>query len=146
MKKTMFTLLLLCSSLTVSSQVTSYYFENKDAFAEYPFLNHTPKEEIPIKIMPSVDVNKLLWEDEENKGLDIPFRFGYGFDVDYTLKDGMWEERDGKRIWSLRVFSDGAYSINFIFSKLVLSPQAELYIYNPDGRMLWRCYGRAKHS
>jgi V8-like Glu-specific endopeptidase len=121
----------------VSSQVTSYYFENKDAFAEYSFLKDISKEEIPVKIMPSVDVNKLLQEDKEYEGQDIPFRFGYGFDVDYSLKDGVWEERDGKRIWSLRIISHGAYSINFIFSKLVLSPQAELYIYNPDGRMVY---------
>jgi hypothetical protein len=121
----------------MSSQVTSYYFENKDAFAEYPFLKDISKEEIPVKVMPSFDVNKLLQEDKGNEGLDIPFRFGYGFDVDYTLKDGVWEERDGKRIWSLRVLSHDAYSINFIFSKLALSPQAELYIYNPDGRMVY---------
>ncbi|MDR2684200.1 MAG: hypothetical protein LBB53_02315, partial [Prevotellaceae bacterium] len=137
MKKIVYTLLFLCSNLITSSQVTSYYFESKDAFVEYPFLKYSSKEEIPVKVMPSVDVNKLLQEDKANEGLDIPFRFGYGFDVDYTLKDGVWEEQDGKRIWSLRVFSDGAYSINFIFSKLALSPQAELYIYSPDGRMVY---------
>jgi V8-like Glu-specific endopeptidase len=137
MKRIIYTVLLLFSSLTVSSQVTSYYFENKDVFAEYPFFKYISKEEIPVKIMPSFDVNKYLQEDKENEGLDIPFRFGYGFDGDYTLKDGVWKERDGKRIWSLRVFSDGAYSINFIFSKLALSPQAKLYIYNPDGRMVY---------
>jgi hypothetical protein len=121
----------------MSSQVTSYYFENKDAFAEYPFLKDISKEEIPVKVMPSFDVNKLLQEDKENEGLDIPFRFGYGFDVDYTLEDGIWEERNGKRVWSLRVLSHDAYSINFIFSTLILSPQAELYIYNPDGRIVY---------
>jgi hypothetical protein len=38
MKRIIYTLLLLYGSLTVSSQVTSHYFENKDAFAGYPFL------------------------------------------------------------------------------------------------------------
>ncbi|MDR2776109.1 MAG: hypothetical protein LBC19_15510 [Tannerella sp.] len=54
MKRIIYALVFLCSSLTVSSQVASYYFENKDAFAEYFFLKDISKEEIPVKIMPSV--------------------------------------------------------------------------------------------
>jgi len=29
-----------------------------------------------------------LEEDRYLEGLDMPFRFGHGFDVDYTIKDG----------------------------------------------------------
>ena len=68
---------------------------------------------------------------------DYPFRFGYEFDVNYSLSDGIWEEENGKRTWSLRFSSEGTYSLNFIFSELELIPDAEIYIFNPDGRMVY---------
>jgi hypothetical protein len=65
------------------------------------------------------------------------FRFGYGFDVDYSLADGTWQLQGEKRIWRMKFSSSGAYSLNFIFSELKLIPDAELYIFNPDGRMVY---------
>jgi len=44
--------------------------------------------------MPKFNVASLLEEDEATKGLNLPFRFGKGFDVDYTLKDGTWDKTD----------------------------------------------------
>ena len=49
-------------------------------------INRTSK----IQKMPSFNKQVLLEEDAANEGLDIPFRFGKGFDTDITLSDGNW--------------------------------------------------------
>jgi hypothetical protein len=119
------------SSVAVSAQVYDYYFENKDAFKTFPQLQTVEGKDITVKRMQPVDVEKLLEEDRELEGLDVPFRFGYAFDVDYTLEDGRWTANGNSRIWSMRFYSEGAYSLNFIFSEMELFPEAELYIFRP---------------
>jgi hypothetical protein len=37
-------------------------------------------------------------------------------DRELADKDDKWIEEDGKRIWRLRFYSKGVYSINFTFS------------------------------
>lgn len=62
--------------------------------------------------MPAVDLVKLLEEDIECK--DCPLRFGYGIKTDIDLdKSGTWSYLpNGYKIWSLKISSPGAYSIN----------------------------------
>jgi len=81
--------------------------------------------------MPRFDVKKLLAEDEINKGLDLPYRFGYAFKVDYNMQNsGTWSKVSGGKVWSLKIVSKGAYSINLAFSKFYLPKDSRLYIYN----------------
>ncbi len=87
--------------------------------------------------MPTFDVIPLLEEDEVVKGLDYPFRFGKSFDVNLTLKDGKWTKTDSAEIWSLKITSKGAYSLNFVFSEVNLPEEAELFIYNEEGSMVY---------
>ena len=87
--------------------------------------------------MPKFDINRLLEEDEAVKGLDVPYRFGKGFDVNYSLTGGKWTEVDSGRVWLMKVTSPGAYSINFIFKELYFPEGAELYIYSADGSMVY---------
>jgi hypothetical protein len=61
----------------------------------------------------------------------LPYRFGKAIDVNHTLvNSGTWFKIDSGRVWKLKIRTDGAYSISLIFSKLILSGQSELYIYN----------------
>ncbi|MFV0268337.1 MAG: trypsin-like serine peptidase [Draconibacterium sp.] len=87
--------------------------------------------------MPLFDVSALLEEDEATKGLDIPFRFGKSFDVNITLKDGKWQKTDSAEVWSLKITSDDAYSLNFIFSELYIPEEGEMYIFNEAGSMVY---------
>jgi hypothetical protein len=138
MKRVIFMLMAFISSAVVSAQVYDYYFEDKDVFDMFPQLQKVDARTMVVKQMPPVDVDKLLEEDRELEGLDVPFRFGYAMDVDYTLGDGKWiEPGDGNRIWSMRFHSKGAYSLNFIFPEMFLSPEAELYIFSADGSMVY---------
>ena len=87
--------------------------------------------------MPSFNVKRLLKEDSLRKGLNIPFRFGKGFDVRYSLKDGKWTEIKNGRIWNLRIHSKGAYSINLILDELHLPQGGKLYLYNQDRTVIY---------
>ncbi|MDR0700094.1 MAG: hypothetical protein LBG28_12920, partial [Tannerella sp.] len=137
MKKIVFTLSTMLACMTgVNAQVSSTLFHQKDAFETYPALK-TISADVPVKQMPEVNVEELLAEDEELAGLDVPFRFGYGFDVSYTLDDGHWTLSDDVNVWDLKVASSGAYSLNFIFDRLSLAGGAELYIYSTDGSMVY---------
>lgn len=89
------------------------------------------------KSFPYLDVKPLLEEDKLVKAMDIPYRFGKGFETAYTLKDGDWENTSDGKIWRLLVTSHGAYSLNFIFDELSLAKGAELYIYNKDGTIVY---------
>ncbi|MDR3287565.1 MAG: serine protease, partial [Prevotellaceae bacterium] len=95
-------------------------------------------QSVEAKKMQSFDVAKLLKEDKQNEDLsDIPFRFGYTFDVNYTLNDGVWERHRGNNVWSLKIKSEGAYSLNFIFEELYLTEDEQLFIFNSSGTMVY---------
>jgi len=87
--------------------------------------------------MPVFDVTPLLEEDRAVEGMDYPFRFGKSFDVDLVLKDGKWIKTDSTEIWSLKITSPKAYSLNFIFSDLYLPKGSELHIFNEAGSMVY---------
>ena len=137
MKKLITIIYLYLCSYTIIAQVSSTYFESKDAFKSFPELRHTKIQELTAKKMPPFDIEKLLKEDRETEGMDIPFRFGHGFDVNYTMEDGIWEEQGAKRIWSMKIESPGAYSLNFIFDELHLTAGAQLHIFNTEGSMVY---------
>ena len=140
MKKTLFFILLWTINGIIFSQVPSTFFADRNAFDTYPALKQSHlKSKSTAKKMPAIEnIQQLLAEDKELASYgDFPFRFGYGFDVDYSLSDGTWEETEKERIWSLNVSSEGAYSLNFVFSELELKTNATVYIFNPDGRMVY---------
>lgn len=87
--------------------------------------------------MPKVDVARLMKEDKEMTGEDVPFRFGYGFDTSYTLEDGEWEEIEGGRLWSITFKSSNAYSLNFVFDNFSLPKGAHLNISNHDETVIY---------
>ncbi len=80
--------------------------------------------------MPSVDTEKLIREDKEMEGEDVPYRFGYGFETSFSLDQGKWEDAEGGRLWYLTIRSRGARSLNFIFDDFYLTKGAYLYIVN----------------
>ncbi len=61
-------------------------------------------------------------------------KFAHQFTVNYTPDNsGVWtEQQNGTRIWRLLISSPGAYTINLIFDRYVLPPDAKLFIYNPE--------------
>jgi|GEM_PF-331178 len=132
-------LLLLISIFVIQitySQVETRHFPDGNAFGQQKHIKEHPKAN-KTKTFPSFDAQKLLDEDELNKGLDIPFRFGKGFDTKVTLADGEWKNVEGGRLWSMEFRSEGAYSLNFVFDDFYLPDSAYMYAANTDGTMLY---------
>ena len=102
-----------------------FLFFLNDTFAQisssgkpYSF-SHSVAKSVDIKRMPQINVNSLLEEDKITPK-DLPYRFGYGFDVNYNLENsGSWLQlEDGSRLWRIHIISEGAYSINLIYGNL----------------------------
>ena len=87
--------------------------------------------------MPHIDMKEILKEDEEWVGTDVPYRFGYGFDVSYTLDDGDWENHEDGRLWSISFRSSGALSLNFVFENFYLPEGAYVNIVNSDESIVY---------
>jgi hypothetical protein len=87
-------------------------------------------------VLPSVDVNALIAEDELERGATtpVPPRFGFAHEVSLNIMEhGTWTELDnGDRLWRLKLHSPSAYSINLIYDEFYLPPGATFFIYNQD--------------
>lgn len=124
-------------AINIAAQVpTTIYSEESKIFDLYPQFDKL-RIEAPEIILPGFDVDRLLDEDKAVKGKNVPYRFGKGFDVHYSIADGIWTNVDSGMVWLMKVTSAGAYSINFIFNELILPEGSVLFIYNYDGSMVY---------
>jgi len=131
-------LLTLLFSISLNAQIANTIFENGDAFNSFPQLRYVNIANIPVVNMPEVNVNALLQEDRELdvQGIGRPFRFGHNIETNISMEQGQWHQTEQHNIWSVRIASQNAYSLNFVLSDVRLSPRAELYLFNPDGFMV----------
>lgn len=86
-------------------------------------------------ILPTIDNQVLLkaslarFEGNRLK----PFRFAEPIDVSLNIENsGHWFEVDDYRVWQLTIVSSGAKSLNIIFDKYNLPPDARLFLFSPD--------------
>jgi len=96
------------------------------------------KAEMPKITMPGIDLPALLAEDEIDLADGLPYRFGFPFDVNYTLENsGVWETLDdGSRLWRLKIECPGAYSINLLYNYYDIPDGARLFVYSGDQEMV----------
>jgi hypothetical protein len=90
---------------------------------------------VPVEIMPKVDVKQLLAEDSLSEIYkDVPWRFGENIPVSFDLDNsGTWNVfPNGDRIWRLGIKCPGAYTINLTFDNYILPKGAKLFVYNID--------------
>lgn len=91
----------------------------------------------PDLLLDKVDVSALLAADKKEEGQGVPPRFGVARSIIVDCKtQGKWQTVADGRNWQFAVSSPGAFSLNFFFKKFYLPPQAELYIYNSDHRVV----------
>lgn len=91
-------------------------------------------KEIEVKMLPSIDMNKINKEDEEDVLNGIPPRFGYLHKVNYNLDNaGTWTILPNKdKIWQLKISCPGALSINLLYDEFYLPEGGKLFIYSED--------------
>lgn len=107
-----------------------------------------PLASIEQVVMPPVDRDALLAEDEERPALDLPPRFAQPIAVDLTPENsGSWEEgAPGELVWRLRVRSEGALSLNLGFGRYVMPAGGRLYVFAPDGSRIIGPYTAAENA
>jgi len=98
-------------------------------------------EEIPVMVMPTVNVEVLLREDAQMEAEGVvqrPFRFGYAHDVDIDVKRAGTKKElsDGGTLWLLKIHCPDAFSINLIYNHFRLVYGSKFFIYNEDRTMV----------
>lgn len=139
--RTLIALFLTILYIPLSAQIQTRYFAEGNALSgtRLSSLAQTRNGKA-ITRLPAFDVSALLQEDSLCQALhqgDVPFRFGKDFEVNISLKDGIWNYIEGGRVWSMSFLSAGAYSLNFILTDFHLPTGAELYLANQDETMLY---------
>lgn len=80
----------LLLAISVTAQINSYiYSEISKVFDSYPQFDKI-RTTAPEIIMPWFDINCLLEEDEAIKDMNVPYRFGKGFNINYSLAAGLF--------------------------------------------------------
>lgn len=87
---------------------------------------------MPYVEMPAFDVDSLLREDSLS-GLSSR-RFAHKFKVAIGMENSGTVNylADGTKIWRVGITSQGAHSLNLLFTEYELPPQAKLFVYSPD--------------
>jgi lysyl endopeptidase len=97
-------------------------------------LRDKPQEQVQVKVLPGIDVQKLLAEDRErgkNSRQPTPQRFAIAADVSFTPDNsGTWTKLADGRIWRLAIQSPGAVSMNLGITRFSLPEGAKLWIYS----------------
>ena len=86
-------------------------------------------------IMPPFDLAEQLRLDSlEATGLRSGFRFAYKFMTDYRPENSgvRFTLPDGTKVWRLGIRSEGALSLNVMFSEYHLPEGARVFLYNND--------------
>lgn len=116
-------------------QISTRFFSSKELGH---FGIHKPKNSITNKVLPSIDLKRILREDSIEMNAGVPFRFGKDVDVDIDIiKEGSRENRGDTIIIYYQISSKGAYSLNFIFDKFFLNENTSLKIYDLDQSILY---------
>ncbi len=92
-------------------------------------LTQVPMVTLPVKSHAELMEEEQLYEDKSKA-----YKFGERIDVYYTpYNSGVWEDlANGGRLWRLKVKSEGAYSLNFVFDSFYIPARAQLYLYTAD--------------
>ncbi len=84
-----------------------------------------------VRTMPVLDIPAIKAVEAARGDEPRPYKFGENISVDYSLQNsGTWEELENGRLWRLAIQSEGAFSLNLIFSDFVIPQGAKFFIYN----------------
>ena len=95
-------------------------------------------KEIPSAEFSAPDLNLIHAQDVERDKHGELYRIGVSIESNINTSEfGEWtHEDDGSRNWQLRVQSNGAEALSFLFSEFVLYGESVLTIRNTDGKLV----------
>lgn len=100
-----------------------------------PLFNYLQKMEIPLIILPGIDMRKLEKEDKEYSKSNLKsLRFAELIEVDINIiSEGVLERKpNGDKVFYLSIKSSGAYSLSILFDQFRLPKGAKLFVYSSD--------------
>ena len=107
-----------------------------------------PLEGVDQRLMPAPDFQKIEDEDKKDAEEGLAPRFAYPIAVRITPDDaGTWETlEDGRLLWRLRIQSSGALSLNLGFTRYLMTPGGQLFLYAPDYSTVIRPFTSADNA
>jgi len=92
------------------------------------------QRDVPLELMPAVDLAAVSAEDAERDALGLPPRFAIPHPVRITTDTfGLWERiADETEVWRLRIASPGAPHLNLGFTRYQMPAGGRLYVYAAD--------------
>jgi hypothetical protein len=129
LKTRLFLILILVSGYSVNAQI-SYGGE------PVSFSVHMLKQ-ISLIELPVFDYQKMIDEDKQTRKAR-PFRYGKTHQVNLSPNNcGTWLNLDdGRKIWQLKISSQGAFSLSLLSDNFKLNPGVDLFIYSPDKKQV----------
>jgi hypothetical protein len=123
--------LFICALFLVKAQISTD--EEPMSFRE----NSAPSRfSVPqdIRIMPTLDMNRIEQEDVQDEANGLPPRFGYPHEVSLNLgNSGRWQElSNGDRLWQLTIRCPQALSINLLYDRFWIPEGGKFFIYTTD--------------
>ncbi len=102
----------------------------------------TPHEKLELMTMIefNIDSTKKVSADESKKRGILVFGYEYNVNININNSGTVDTLPDGSILWRLRVKSEKAYSLNFIFTNFHLSQGSRLFIYNSDRSVVLGAY------
>lgn len=104
---------------------------------------------LPFEVMPSFDVAQQLRLDSLNESdLRSGYRFAYKFMTDYNRGNAgrSFTLPDGTKVWRLGIRSEGALSLNVLFTEYELPEGAQLFLYNADQTQILGAFNHLNNS
>lgn len=95
------------------------------------------KNNIPAIILPDIDIEQILKEDELHKETNLKsLRYAKIIKTDISsMYDGVWtRQSNGNRIWQIKIKSPGAYSLSIVFDYYKVPKGAKLFVYNQENK------------
>lgn len=97
---------------------------------------------IDVNIMPVMDNDALIKEDEMRQDKSLPFRAGIGHSVAKTLDNSGRKDimEDGSMLWRAEFVSENALMTYLVFDQFNIPEEAQLFIYSPDQTQVFGPY------
>jgi PKD repeat protein len=92
----------------------------------------------PLDFSPNFDWNKILDEDDQAQKQGSPLRAGFSIPIGMDINNsGEWTKLpDGRMIWRISLFANGATALGVVFGEYELPEGSELYLYNEGKTMV----------
>ncbi len=108
------------------------------------------RSDFPLFVsLPPFDLQEQLRMDEFEAGdLRNGYRFAYKFLTNYTPENSgiQYTLDNGTKVWRLGIHSEGALSLNLLFTTFRIPPGASLFIYDPDRQQILGSFNHLNKS